>query len=197
MAPVLGSVAFVCMYIAATLMYPGGSQADKSAEGFSWLHNYWCNLLNDNAINGKPNTAQPIAMGAMLVLALTITAFWYVFAEYATLNRIHRLTILVPGALSMLISVFLFTSWHDNVITAACILGFVAIIGVNIGLLKHRWKGPLWLSVFNIALVAVNNILYYNAELLQYLPVVQKISFLSFLIWICWTDILLFRSAKK
>lgn len=36
--------AFLLFYVVATFFYPGGSQLDKTASGFSWTQNYWCNL---------------------------------------------------------------------------------------------------------------------------------------------------------
>jgi hypothetical protein len=62
LVPAAGSVVFALMYFIATLLYPGGSQADKAAIGFSWLHNYWCNLMNENGINGEPNRGQMMAL---------------------------------------------------------------------------------------------------------------------------------------
>lgn len=49
-------------------------------------------------------------------------------------------------------------------------------------------KAARWYSIFYIGaliplLVALNNLLYYNDALISYLPVVQKISFLYFLVW--------------
>ncbi|HEV7621655.1 MAG TPA: hypothetical protein VGO09_07980, partial [Flavisolibacter sp.] len=52
LSPVFGSFAFIILYIIATIYYPGGSQANNVSKGFSWVHNYWCNLLNEKAING-------------------------------------------------------------------------------------------------------------------------------------------------
>ena len=68
LTPIFGTIVFVVLYIVATLLYPGGSQVDKNSIGFSWTNNYWCNLLNDNAINGQHNPAKPIAMTGMFVL---------------------------------------------------------------------------------------------------------------------------------
>lgn len=68
LAPILGVIIFVILYIIATLLYPGGSQIEKNAIGFSWVNNYWCNLLNESATNGQPNSAKPVAMAGMFIL---------------------------------------------------------------------------------------------------------------------------------
>ncbi|MEJ7677696.1 MAG: hypothetical protein WKG06_07485 [Segetibacter sp.] len=87
LTPLFGTLIFVCLYIIATLFYPGGSQVDKNAKGFSWTQNYWCNLLNENAINGQHNAARPIAMTAMFVLCLTFATFSYIFPRQIGLPK--------------------------------------------------------------------------------------------------------------
>jgi hypothetical protein len=104
--PIYGAILFLFLYFISTLYYPGGSQADKNSFGFSWIHNYWCNLLNDNAINGQSNTAQPIALTAMFILCVTLTLFWVQFPMFTSLNKAYKLTIQISGSLAMLIGTF-------------------------------------------------------------------------------------------
>jgi hypothetical protein len=69
LSPLFGTLIYLLLYIVATFFYPGGSQVDKNSFGFSWAQNYWCNLLNENAINGQHNSARPIAIAAMFFFA--------------------------------------------------------------------------------------------------------------------------------
>eukprot|EP01041_Mallomonas_annulata_P035984 gene35984-59008_t len=55
--------------------------ANQNAKGFSWVHNFWCNLLNETAINGEKNSARPIALVAMLVLSASLSLFWIIFPK--------------------------------------------------------------------------------------------------------------------
>ncbi len=192
--PLFGAFVFVCLYIAATLYYPGGSQVDVNEKGFSWLNNYWCNLLNDKAINGQTNAAKPIAMAAMVVLCFSLANFWYIFPKQLQFKKGGRLAVQISGVVAMSIAMFLFTSLHDWVINIASLFAFIAIIGMFIGLHKQKWIWLFRLGIFNILLVALNNILYYGDGLRLYLPVVQKITFLFFLIWICLIDIKLYNT---
>jgi len=185
LTPLFGVVFFIGLYFAATLFYPGGSQADKHSGGFSWTNNYWCNLLNENAINGEPNAARPIALAAMLVLSFTLAIFWYIFPLKTDLEKKLRFTIQISGALAMATGMFLFTAMHDTIVNIASFFGLVATIGTFIGLDKLKWTRLFWLGIFNLILVAVNNILYYGDGLKLFLPVVQKITFVFFLLWIC------------
>ena len=198
LTPILGSVIFVVFYVVATLLYPGGSQVDKNSIGFSWTNNYWCNLLNDKAINGQHNPAKPIAMTGMFVLCLTLSFFWFLFPRHINLNRKLKLAIQISGTIAMTIAFFLFTNInHDLVINLAAMFAAIAIIGTFIGLYKIRWFGLFTFGLLNILLVGLNNYVYYTKGLIVYLPVIQKISFATFLIWVCCIDIKLYQREEK
>ncbi len=186
------------LYIVATLLYPGGSQVDKNAVGFSWVNNYWCNLLNENAINGQRNPAKPVAMTGMLILCLTLIFFWFLFPKHINLSKNLRLVIQISGTLAMTLAFFLFTNInHDLITNLASIFGLIATVGVFIGLYKAKWVGLFTFGLLNMLLVIANNYVYYTKGLIIYLPVIQKISFAAFLIWICCIDINLFRMTEK
>ena len=98
----------------------------------------------------------------------------------------------------MVIAFFLFTNInHDLVTNLASIFGLIATIGTFAGLYKTKWFALFAFGLLNILLVAVNNYVYYTKGLIIYLPVVQKISFATFLIWICCIDINLYRLSIK
>ena len=198
LTPIFGVFLFVVLYIIATLFYPGGSQVDKNSIGFSWTNNYWCNLLNQNAINGQPNPAKPIAMIGMFVLCVTLTFFWFLFPKHTNLDKKLKLLIQISGTLAMTIAFFLFTSFdHDLVINLASSFGIFATVGIFIGLYKNKWYGLFAFGLVNILLVALNNYVYYNKGLINYLPIIQKISFATFLVWVCSIDINLYRMSNS
>jgi len=196
LTPVFGALLFVVLYIIAADSYPGGSQADKNSVGFSWINNYWCNLLNDNAVNGQHNPAKPVAMAGMLVLCVTLSFFWYIFPQYIRLRSMLARTTQICGILAMATAFLLYTHFnHDFIINLASIFGLVATVGIFVGLHKVRWY---WLFAFgwlNIFLVGLNNYLYNTNGMIVYLPLVQKISFASFLLWFCCIDINLYRKS--
>ena len=195
--PIFGSLLFILLYIIAAILYPGGSETDKTASGFSWTNNYWCNLLHENAINGQSNTGRPFAVIAMFILCLALSIFWLVFPGHAGAGKYLRLTIQIPGIAGMLSCFLLLTDInHDLVINFASTLGFIATIGTLICLYQTKWHKLFVFGLFNIILVGLNNYLYHTKGMMIYLPVVQKISFLSFLAWFCLIDINLYRAHK-
>ena len=128
-SPVFGILIFLCLYVIATRYYPGGSEFNKNSSGFSWVNNYWCNLLNDKTINGQYNAARPIALAAMVILCFALAAFWWIFPQQVELKGRSRLTIQFSGAVAMTIGMFLFTKFHDNIINATTFFGLIATIG--------------------------------------------------------------------
>ena len=197
LTPIAGIVIFVLLYFIASILYPGGSQADTASKGFSWLHNYWCNLLNENGINGKYNPGRYFAITGMLVLCISMAIFWWLFAQLIPFNKRFSIALQVSAIASACCGFFLFTRYHDIVINLTGLLAFVAFAGTFAGLYKTGWRKLFWLGVFNIGLIAINNLIYYNKTYIAYLPVVQKITFVFFLVWICLIDLELFRLGKQ
>ncbi|HEY4874960.1 MAG TPA: hypothetical protein VIH86_05270 [Puia sp.] len=195
LSPSFGTLIYLLLYIIATFFYPGGSQADKNSVGFSWTQNYWCNLLNENAINGQHNATRPIAIVAMFFLCITLMVFWYIFPKQTGFRKSRKLIVQVSGFASMISIMFISTALHDIVINIATVFGLIAVIGTFIGLLELKWTRLFWVGIFILPLVALNNFLYYKTGLLIYLPVVQKITFLYFLLWICLIDVGLYKNS--
>lgn len=194
LTPIFGILVFVVLYIVAALLYPGGSQGDKNSVGFSWVNNYWCNLLNTKAINGQYNSAKPVAVTAMIILCFTLSIFWYLFPRHIETGKRLQLIIQISGTLSMINAFLLLANInHDLAINIASSFGAIATIGTFIGLYKNKLYSLFAFGLFIILLIVLNNYFYYTKGLIIYLPVIQKISFAAFLIWICCIDIILYR----
>ncbi|WP_430899178.1 MULTISPECIES: hypothetical protein [unclassified Paraflavitalea] len=85
---------------------------------------------------------------------------------------------------------------HDLIINAASLLGMISISLTLIGLYKSKWYAVFTWGFINILLVIANNVLYYNSNLIQFLPIVQKISFASYLLWFSSINIKQFKCAS-
>ena len=195
--PTYGVVGFLCLYVVASFYYPGGSQLDHDSVGFSWADNYWCNLLSERAINGQPNKAQPIALTAMFIICISLAYFSYIFSQLTDLKRHSKLTIQISSVCGAIVTMFLFTSFHNTVINVACLCGLITIVFILIELKNAKWMWLFSFGILNVALVILNNVLYYGRELIIYLPIIQKITFLSFLLWVCMVNVLLYLAHVK
>jgi hypothetical protein len=183
--------------VLAAFLYPGGSGADKTGTGYSWTNNYWCNLLSEKAINGQTNTARPVAVIAMFILGLSLFTFWIFFPAVTQLKKYHKLLIQVAGTVCMLASLLLLTSIdHDLAVNTSSAFGLIAMLGTLIALYQLKWKWLFAVGLFDLLLVALNNYLYHSNEMM-YLPIVQKISFLAFLVWFSFISINLYQKPVR
>ena len=193
--PIFGSLLFIVLYITAAFLYPGGSLSDKTTVGYNWTKNYWCNLLNDKAINGQVNTAKPVAVVAMLILCTSVSVFWIIFPASVQLKKYHRLIIQIAGILSMVTAFLLLTNIdHDLSINISSSFGFIAMLGTLSALYQLKWIRLFVFGLFNLLLIGLNNYIYHMSGDLTYLAIVQKFTFLSFLLWICCIEMRLYKN---
>jgi hypothetical protein len=155
-------------------------------------------LLNTKAINGQINTAKPVAMTAMVILCISLSFFWISFPIVVQLKKYHRIVIQIGGTASMIAAFLLLTNIdHDLAVNFSSSLGFVAVLGVLVALYQLKWSKLFAFGLFNMVLIALNNYLYYIISDLTYLPIVQKLTFLSFLFWICFIDMKMYFKNKN
>lgn len=194
--PVIGIVIFFMLYLLAAWYYPGGSQADQRSVGFSWTHNYWCNLLDKKAINGAQNISRPFALAGMLALLMSLSVFFYIVPNYSDINARLKRMIGFSGIASIITILFLEVGSHDLILNIAGVFGFIAFGGIVYIMLRRKWYGLALTGFINLFLVAINNLLYYNPDWIHFLPTVQKITFLSFLVWISSICLKVYRLGK-
>jgi len=185
LAPLIGSLIFIVLYVISAMLYPGGSHADAHSKGFSWMHNYWCNLLNEPAMNGEMNKGRPVAIAAMIVLALTLLSFWLLYPKLMQFKSTSRMIVWLSAFLSVISISFLSGPLHDISINISGFFGLIAMAGAYIGIYKNRWYMLFAFGILNLLLIAANNYMYHSGNGMYYLPVIQKIAFLSCLLWMC------------
>lgn len=183
--PFVGATVFFILYYISAQYYPGGSMVDPTGTGFSWQHNFWCNLLDETALNGEPNDAKPIATAAMIVLCLSLAFCFSRIPFQLKFRTALSNTIRYSGILAMAISLLLLTSVnHDLASHAGALCGMIALGSMLTGLYSIKWFMWLISGLFNISLMVLNAYLYHHKTLIFYLPVVQKITFAVLIIWI-------------
>lgn len=192
LAPVLGIGIFIVLYVIAALLYPGGSSVDRDAEGFSWIHNYWCDLLSKWAKNGQPNAAWPVALTAMITLCLSLSLFWFFVPGLLNTGKHHYGIVQLSGIASMMLAIFIFTNYHDFIINAAVFFGVVALSGTYVALYRSKAYKTLAFGVFCLILVLLNGYIYYTKYLIFILPLLQKVTFFLYLLWILSINLKLF-----
>ena len=140
--------------------------------------------MNTHAMNGEPNPARPFAIGGMSILCLSLLVFFLQFAEAFSQSPIWKRIIQIGAVLSMGSALFIFTEFHDIMTTVSSVFGLFVVIGVIRGIYKSRLVAYKYSGLFCIALLGVNNYIYYSDHFIEYLPLVQKMTFLVVLAWV-------------
>lgn len=195
--PLLGISLFCLLYIVAASLYPGGSEANQIAKGFSWMHNYWCDLLESRARNGTANPAQPIALAAWLVLSLSLVLFWLFLPRLFGTTTIKHRIIQYAGVISSFLGFFIITKHHDDVITASASFGAIALITTMLALKEGRYYELFRLMALCFLIALINYILFATEVLSGSLPVFQKMAFVVCLLTFGFIDFKIYRNASQ
>lgn len=189
--PLFGIGIFLVLYIIAALLYPGGHYLNSQSQGFSMLHNYWCDLLEPLSINGQTNTGYIIAIAAMLLVCICLLPFWYILPNVGKYSQFEKAFVRICGMGAMIVTLFLFTRWHNTVILIAGPMGGAAIGLACIGLWRQRLYKLLGWAAICFILAGINFIIYQSRAGIIILPFLQKFTFCCCLGW--FASILLHR----
>jgi hypothetical protein len=191
--PLLGMALFVLCYLIAAGLYPGGSWNNPGQTGFSWRHNYLCDLLDTRAVNGVLNTGRHWARVALGFLALGLAVLWYQLPALARAPLWSKQLLRYSGMAALGTMVFLRADTHDLTVYIAGGLGLIALILLLIGLWGQGLKTLALFGWWCLVIFLVNYAIYETGRYLQALPLIQKITFSSFLAWFICLDLGLWR----
>lgn len=189
-------VLFVICYVAAARLYPGGSWNLPGQVGFSWRHNYLCDLLDTHAVNGTLNTGRHWARVALGFLALGLVVLWYQLPALTGGPTWFRRLLRISGLAALGSMVFLRAGTHDPVVYVAGSFGMVALGLLLTGLWRQGLKALAVLGGWCLGIFLVNYGIYETGHFLKALPLIQKITFISFIGWFIWLDVALWQHAR-
>lgn len=195
--PLMGMGLFVVLYIIAALNYPGGSWAFTDQNGFSFWNNYLCDLLDDYAVNGTLNDARFFARAALGLLCASLLLLWYHLPKLFKNKSTNLIIMRLSGFLALIVTLFIASGTHDIIIRIAGLFGVVAFVTLFIELHKIRFNNLLIFGLFCLMIFFINYYIYETGSYIEMLPVIQKITFISFIVWFVLLDVSLYRSLKR
>lgn len=182
--PTLGiSIYFVLFFYSASI-YPGGSQADLKSTGYSLQNNYWCELMNHEAMNGQANPAAPYATLGIIFLGLAIGCFFYRLPLYCNTSGLPSAIVRVGSILASTCAVFLFSDFHNPLLIGFSIFTFITVALSLVMLYSCKLKWQFWSGLFGFAAIQLNNFMYYARFNIAHLPWIQKLTIVYVLLWI-------------
>ncbi|MFD0863802.1 hypothetical protein ACFQ1M_16420 [Sungkyunkwania multivorans] len=194
--PIFGMVIFVLLYFFAAMLYPGGSDAFPNKPGFSFIHNYLCDLLDVQAINGELNTSRALAIVALGILCTSLILLWFYLPVIFTTKSVNQKITLVTGVASLGMTVFLSSVNHDLILRIAGSFGVITLLSVLIELFKIRFFKLFGWGVFCLFIFLGNYYVYETGSLIRALPLIQKVTFLSFIGWFVVLNLVVYRKYR-
>lgn len=179
----LGLAISLILLLISTYYYPGGSQLDKNSVGFDWANNYLCNLFNEKAVNGAYNPSRFTATTGMFFLCASIALFFHRFSKKIPRKKDANI-IQYSGIGAMFCAFLVITPYHDVMTTFASVFGLITLFYIMVFTFKSRLTFLKYLSILCLIILYLNNYIYYTKNGLVWLPILQKISFLSIIIWL-------------
>jgi hypothetical protein len=194
----LASLLAFCVSLGlAMVTYGGGSWLHPHAPAHLFFENFWCDLLRDPSLNGRPN-ALSVRFGTVgfAAVAVALGTFWLEVAELlpAGRRRFVRRAGLVSAACTGLVALLpsdRFPSVHAPAVLSAGGFGLACGCVVAGWALAHRRQVPAFASVSLLLVLAatVNMVLYvsdayFHAVETIALPAAQKVATLALVLWL-------------
>ncbi len=92
---------------------------------------------------------------------------------------------------------FLAIGTHDLIVRIAGVLGVIAFITLFVELFKNSFYKLAAFGIFCLIIFLINYYIYETGSYLIALPVIQKITFLAYILWFGFLDIALFQSVNS
>lgn len=186
--PTVGSLLFLILISIASINYPGGSQVDESATGYSWVNNYLCDVIASESYNQTAHPYYKAGLAAMFCLCGGLSMFFFYFPYWLDLKNFWKPIIKWMGFISMICAMMIFTDLHNIMIAVASILALPALFGIYVTLYQQRIMAVLYFGIFILILLILNNVIYYTDYMVSILPQLQKISCLIVIIWMVYMN---------
>jgi hypothetical protein len=194
--PIIGIFLFLLLYLLAALNYPGGSWFAPDQVGFSFMNNYLCDLLDQYAINGELNTARHFARASLGILCLSLGMLWFGLPKLFSRPSLNKTIMWASGILALAVTLFLTSGTHDVIVRIAGIFGVIAFITSFVELFKiGRFKLVIG-GLFCLFIFSVNYYIYETGAFIQSLPILQKITFVCYLLWFVFLDLAVYKEVR-
>lgn len=183
-SPIVGCSLFLILITFTAIQFPGGSYTENCTLGYSWSHNYLCDIIAIESYNGEWNHCYRIGLAAMICLCWGISMFFFFFPEWLNVKGIWKFIIKWMGLVSMICAMLIFSELHNIMIAISSALALPALFGVFITLYRQRYFKYFYFGVFILVLLLINNVIYYTDFMEHWLPQIQKISVICVILWL-------------
>ena len=195
--PIFGLGLYVIIFTIAVLDYPGGSDNYPNATtGYSFFHNFLSDAMNPITQGGALNEARFMAVISHLILSLSMISFFYILPKIFDVKNKNTKLITVFGMASMIALMFMYTEYHDLIVTITGVLGAIALIPFFIELRSFKNKGLKRIAYLCYTLSIIVFLIFETKIGIYYLPIIQKITFFADSYWVIWSCLFVIKKNK-
>ncbi len=191
--PIFGMGIYLIVFTIAAFGYPGGSQNIPNAIGYSFFHNFLCDVMLPTAPNGWQNPAAHLARISHFILSGTMISFFYILPEIFDWSNKNTKMVRSAGMLTMTVFIFMYTSFHDHIVTLTGVLGTVALIPFFMEMRKYPNDSLKYLAYLCFLLSIIVFFIFETKIGIYYLPFLQKITFFFDACWVIWVSHIVWR----
>jgi len=170
----------VIFLVIATALYPGGSIFDKNSVGFKWSKNFFSNLFLVKALNGAANPSRIWALIGMVFNSIGYGLF-FIHTSKKIPQKNTQWVLKCIGVANMIFTFLIATPLHDMMVTVSSTLTMIGLFYITVSILKTKLH---WLKFFCIVslLIFYSTLYLYGAGILGVLAVMQKVTFICFIL---------------
>ena len=130
---------------------------------------------------------------ALAILCFSLILLWYHLPKLFDRKNKAQTIMSITGILSLIITLFLASGIHDIIIRIAGVFGVAALLISFIELYKADYYKLLIFGIICLLLFLTNYYIYETEILIDKLPLIQKVTFLSFCNWFVLLSICIYR----
>ena len=195
--PALGIIFIIITAPFITSQYPGGSITNANSIGFEWAGNYWCHLYEKTALNGAYNTARTRAILSSILLSVTLIGFFLIVGKQLKHYKTESKIIKAFGIIGVLFTPLGMTKHHDIGVILAGSICAIAVLAILNTLRKEKKYFLLILGCTWGILFIINYWMFFKDSGINYLPLLQRISFTLFFAWLVFVNYNLVKEKKQ
>lgn len=195
--PILGMGLYIIVFTFAAIGYPGGSINIPNAIGYSFYHNFLCDVMNPTTQAGSTNDARSLAIISHLILSFTMICFFYILPKIFPEENRNTKLIAFFGMTTMIVFIFMYTPHHDLIVTITGVLGTIALIPFFIELHHYRNKRLKQLAYLCYLMSLIVFFIFETKIGFYYLPFLQKVTFVLDAWWVIWSCLIVINKNKS
>lgn len=195
--PIIGLGLYLTLFVITTNDYSGGSINAPNAVGYSFFDNFLCDVMTRTSAGSMQNNMRSLAIVAHWILSFTMIIFFYLLPEIFEERNRNTFLVRFFGVLTMTVFIFMFTDYHDLIVTLTGLLGTVALIPFFIELRHYHGKRFKQLAYLCFLLSIVVYLIFETKIGFYYLPFLQKITFIFDAWWVIWVSIIVLQRNEK